>query len=119
MAPSRLASSGRSRARASPGSGGSTITYSTGRAIRRAAERTGPRSGSLLSVIGVGMRSHAGVAQRMFTALGERGINIQVISTSEIKTSVVVDEKYMELAVRVLHREFGLDKAPDAEKMRP
>src|SRR6185437_1558113 len=51
--------------------------------------------------------------------VGDEGINIQMISTSEIKTSVVVDEKYMELAVRVLHKEFELDKAPDEEKMRP
>ena len=55
----------------------------------------------------------------MFSALAKEGINIHMISTSEIKTSVVVDEKYMELAVRVLHREFELDKAPVEEKMRP
>jgi aspartate kinase len=65
------------------------------------------------------MRSHAGIASRMFGTLAREGINIQMISTSEIKTSVVVDEKYMELAVRVLHKEFELDKAPDEEKMRP
>ena len=62
-----------------------------------------------ISVIGVGMRSHAGVAQRMFTALGERGINIQVISTSEIKVSVLVAEDYTELALRALHTAYGLD----------
>ncbi|NNG05644.1 MAG: aspartate kinase [Inquilinus sp.] len=62
-----------------------------------------------ISVIGVGMRSHAGVALRMFTALAENGINIQVISTSEIKISVLVDEKYTELAVRALHTAYGLD----------
>ena len=62
-----------------------------------------------ISVIGVGMRSHAGVAQRMFTALGERGINIQVISTSEIKVSVLVPEEYTELALRTLHTAFDLD----------
>jgi len=55
----------------------------------------------------------------MFGALAAEGINIQMISTSEIKTSVVVDEKYMELAVRVLHRTFELDKAPTQEKMAP
>ncbi|HLB06083.1 MAG TPA: aspartate kinase [Alphaproteobacteria bacterium] len=62
-----------------------------------------------LSVIGVGMRSHAGVAQRMFKTLAERGINIQVISTSEIKISVLVAEEYTELAVRALHTAYGLD----------
>ncbi len=62
-----------------------------------------------ISVIGVGMRSHAGVAQRMFTALAEKGINIQVISTSEIKVSVLVAEEYTELAVRALHTAYGLD----------
>ena len=72
-----------------------------------------------VSLVGIGMRTHAGIASRMFGALAREGINIQMISTSEIKTSVVVDEKYMELAVRVLHKEFGLDKAPDEERMRP
>jgi aspartate kinase len=62
-----------------------------------------------LSVIGVGMRSHAGVAQRMFKALAEKGINIQVISTSEIKISVLVAEEYTELALRALHTVYGLD----------
>ncbi len=62
-----------------------------------------------ISVIGVGMRSHAGVAQRMFAALSENGINIQVISTSEIKISVLVAERYLELAVRALHTAYGLD----------
>jgi aspartate kinase len=65
-----------------------------------------------VSAVGVGMRSHPGVASQMFRALAEEGINIQMISTSEIKISVVVDEKYLELAVRVLHQAFGLDKAP-------
>ena len=64
-----------------------------------------------VSAVGVGMRSHPGVASKMFRALAEEGINIQMISTSEIKISVVVDEKYLELAVRVLHQSFGLDKA--------
>ena len=62
-----------------------------------------------VSVIGVGMRSHAGIAQRMFTALADKGINIQVISTSEIKISVLVAEEYTELAVRALHTAYGLD----------
>ena len=62
-----------------------------------------------VSVIGVGMRSHAGVAQRMFSALADKGINIQVISTSEIKVSVLIAEEYTELAVRSLHTAYGLD----------
>ena len=62
-----------------------------------------------ISLVGVGMRSHAGVATRMFRALAEEGINIEMISTSEIKISVVIDEKYLELAVRALHTAFGLD----------
>ncbi len=65
-----------------------------------------------VSVVGVGMRSHAGVAQKMFEMLAKEGINILMISTSEIKISVVVDGKYAELAVRVLHDGFGLDKPP-------
>ncbi len=63
-----------------------------------------------ISVIGVGMRSHAGIASKMFRVLAEEGINIRMIATSEIKISVVVDEKYMELAVRVLHKAFDLDQ---------
>jgi len=63
-----------------------------------------------VSVVGIGMRSHAGVASKMFRSLSEEGINIQMISTSEIKISVVIDEKYMELAVRALHRAFDLDQ---------
>jgi aspartate kinase len=66
-----------------------------------------------VSIVGIGMRSHVGVACRMFKCLSTEGINIQMISTSEIKTSVVIDEKYMELAVRSLHREFDLDQAAD------
>ncbi|MGE8320136.1 MAG: aspartate kinase [Comamonas sp.] len=62
-----------------------------------------------VSIVGIGMRSHVGVASTMFRALSEEGINIQMISTSEIKTSVVIDEKYLELAVRALHTAFGLD----------
>ena len=65
-----------------------------------------------VSIVGIGMRSHVGVASKMFRSLSEEGINIQMISTSEIKTSVVIDEKYMELAVRALHRAFDLDQAP-------
>ena len=65
-----------------------------------------------VSVVGVGMRSHAGIASTMFSALAREGINIRMISTSEIKISVMVDEKYMELAVRTLHSAFGLDKVP-------
>jgi aspartate kinase len=65
-----------------------------------------------VSVVGIGMRSHVGIASRMFKALADEAINIQMISTSEIKISVVIDEKYLELAVRVLHRAFELEKAP-------
>ena len=64
-----------------------------------------------VSAVGVGMRSHPGVASKMFQALSAEGINIQMISTSEIKISVVIEEKYLELAVRVLHKAFELDKA--------
>ena len=63
-----------------------------------------------VSIVGIGMRSHVGVASKMFRVLSEEGINIMMISTSEIKTSVVIDEKYMELAVRALHRAFDLDQ---------
>jgi aspartate kinase len=63
-----------------------------------------------ISLVGVGMRSHAGIASKMFEALSTEGINIQMISTSEIKVSVVVDEKYLELGVRALHEAFELDK---------
>jgi len=63
-----------------------------------------------VSIVGIGMRSHVGIASKMFGALSEEGINIQMISTSEIKTSVVIDEKYMELAVRALHKAFDLDQ---------
>jgi aspartate kinase len=61
-----------------------------------------------ISLVGVGMRSHAGIAGEMFHALAKEGINIQMISTSEIKISVVVDERYLELGVRALHEAFGL-----------
>lgn len=63
-----------------------------------------------ISLVGVGMRSHAGIASQMFQSLSDEGINIQMISTSEIKISVVVEEKYLELGVRALHEAFGLDK---------
>jgi aspartate kinase len=66
---------------------------------------------SKVSVVGVGMRSHVGVASQMFRTLSEENINIQMISTSEIKISVLIDEKYMELAVRALHKAFGLEKS--------
>ena len=65
-----------------------------------------------VSIVGIGMRSHVGIASKMFRSLSEEGINIQMISTSEIKTSVVIDEKYMELAVRALHKAFDLDQPP-------
>jgi aspartate kinase len=64
-----------------------------------------------ISIVGVGMRSHAGIASTMFEALAREGVNIRMISTSEIKISVVVDEKYLELGVRTLHEAFGLDQA--------
>jgi aspartate kinase len=64
-----------------------------------------------ISVVGVGMRPHAGIASRMFQSLAKEGINIMMISTSEIKISVVVDEKYLELGVRTLHSEFGLNNS--------
>ena len=68
-----------------------------------------------VSVVGVGMRSHAGVASQMFAALADVGINIQMITTSEIKISVIIEEKFLELAVRALHSSFGLDKEPEDE----
>ncbi|MEM0945644.1 MAG: ACT domain-containing protein, partial [Pseudomonadota bacterium] len=64
-----------------------------------------------VSIVGVGMRSHAGVAQKMFSALAADGVNIKVITTSEIKVSVLIDRKYMELAVQGLHKAFGLEAA--------
>jgi aspartate kinase len=75
----------------------------------KAREVRGDERIAKISVVGVGMRSHAGIASTMFRVLGEEGINIQMISTSEIKISVVVEEKYLELAVRALHSAFGLD----------
>ncbi|MDM5177382.1 aspartate kinase [Massilia sp. CCM 8695] len=76
-----------------------------------AASISGDAKVSKVSVVGVGMRSHVGVASQMFRTLSEEGINILMISTSEIKISVLIDEKYMELAVRALHKAFDLEKA--------
>jgi len=78
----------------------------------KAREVLGGEKMAKVSLVGVGMRSHAGIASTAFRALAEEGINIQMISTSEIKISIVIDEKYMELAVRVLHKTFGLDQVP-------
>ncbi len=77
-----------------------------------ASQVTGDPRICKVSIVGIGMKSHVGVAATMFRTLSEEGINIQMISTSEIKTSVVIDEKYMELAVRALHRTFELDGEP-------
>ena len=77
-----------------------------------ASQVTGDPRICKVSIVGIGMKSHVGVAAKMFRTLSEEGINIQMISTSEIKTSVVIDEKYMELAVRALHRAFDLDGEP-------
>ena len=76
-----------------------------------AREVVGDEKIAKVSVVGVGMRSHVGIASAMFRTLAEEGINIQMISTSEIKISVVIDEKYLELAVRVLHKAFNLDQS--------
>ena len=75
-----------------------------------AAQVAGDTKICKVSIVGIGMRSHVGVASKMFRTLSDEGINIQMITTSEIKTSVVIDEKYMELAVRALHRAFDLDQ---------
>jgi len=76
-------------------------------------EISGDNGIAKVSLVGVGMRSHAGVASKMFKVLSDEGINIRMVSTSEIKISVVIDEKFMELAVRALHTAFGLDKEED------
>lgn len=76
-----------------------------------AREISGDDKIAKVSIVGVGMRSHVGIASKMFRTLAEEGINIQMISTSEIKIAVVIDEKYLELAVRVLHKAFELDAA--------
>jgi aspartate kinase len=75
-----------------------------------AAEVLGDAKICKVSIVGIGMRSHVGVASKMFECLSNEGINIQMISTSEIKTSVVIDEKYLELAVRALHKAFDLEQ---------
>lgn len=77
----------------------------------KAAQVLGDPKIAKVSVVGIGMRSHVGIASLMFRTLSEEGINIQMISTSEIKISVVIEDKYMELAVRALHKAFGLDQA--------
>ncbi|MBN8771256.1 MAG: aspartate kinase [Thiobacillus sp.] len=77
-----------------------------------AREVTGDDKIAKVSIVGVGMRSHVGIARKMFETLSKENINLQMISTSEIKISVVVEDKYMELAVRALHQAFELDKAP-------
>lgn len=88
--------------------------------INRVAEQLGAKGARAasdivkVSLVGVGMRSHAGIAAKMFTALAGEGINIRMISTSEIKISVVIQDKYLELAVRTLHKAFGLEQAPAA-----
>ncbi|MBI3076754.1 MAG: aspartate kinase [Deltaproteobacteria bacterium] len=84
-----------------------------------AGEVTGDEHIAKVSIVGVGMRSHAGVASRMFAALAREGINIMMISTSEIKISCVIEEKYTELAVRVLHDAFGLGRGPARRRSRP
>ncbi|CAL1240800.1 aspartate kinase [Candidatus Methylocalor cossyra] len=86
--------------------------------LRRVCDQLGAREAAgddtivKVSLVGVGMRSHAGIAAKMFDALAREGINIQMISTSEIKISVVINEKYLELAVRSLHEAFHLDQSP-------
>ncbi len=86
------------------------ILKNTVQAHIEAKEISGDPKVSKVSVVGVGMRSHVGIASKMFRTLSEEGINILMISTSEIKISVVIDEKYMELAVRALHKAFELDQ---------
>lgn len=78
----------------------------------------GDRNVAKISLVGAGMRSRPGVATQMFEVLGQEGINIQLVSTSEIKISVLVDEKYLELGVRALHNAFGLDKQPEIERLK-
>ena len=87
--------------------------------VRKLVKQTGAREVKTddkiakVSLVGVGMRSHAGIASKMFKTLAEESINIQLITTSEIKISVVIDEKYLELAVRSLHAAFELDSEPN------
>ncbi|KNZ31534.1 MAG: aspartate kinase [Methylibium sp. NZG] len=78
--------------------------------VTGAADLVGDAKICKVSIVGIGMRSHVGVASKMFSVLSQEGINIQMITTSEIKTSVVIDEKYMELAVRALHKAFDLEQ---------
>ena len=87
-----------------------TVLNDAVKARIQAGEIVGDPKIAKVSVVGIGMRSHVGIASLMFRTLSQEGINIQMISTSEIKISVVIDEKYTELAVRVLHRAFGLDQ---------
>ncbi len=91
------------------------LARETGRTFK-AREIIGDNRICKVSAVGIGMRSHVGLASRMFQALAGEGINIQMISTSEIKISVVIDEKYLELAVRVLHKAFDLERAPPPVK---
>ena len=90
----------------------------TGKLVNRIAKQIGAglveheEDIAKVSIVGVGMRNHAGVAAKMFQVLADEGVNIRVISTSEIKVSCLIDEKYSELAVRALHTAFGLDKPP-------
>jgi len=84
------------------------LTRAKGRGFS-AREIIGDNKICKVSLVGIGMRSHVGIAAKMFKSLADEQINIQMISTSEIKTSVVIDEKYLELAVRTLHRAFALD----------
>jgi len=82
-----------------------------------AREVIGDATVAKVSIVGVGMRSHTGVAKRMFEALAQVGVNIQMITTSEIKITVVIDEKFLELAVRALHEAFELDRPPEARSL--
>ena len=81
----------------------------------KATDLLGDTRVAKISLVGVGMRNHAGIAAQMFTTLGKEGINIQLITTSEIKISVLVEEKYLELSVRTLHSAFNLEQAPVEE----
>jgi aspartate kinase len=89
------------------------------RILKRTAEEMGARGIEMdnkvakVSLVGVGMRSHAGIASKMFEALSKASINIQLITTSEIKISVVIEEKHLESAVRALHAAFGLENPPE------
>lgn len=95
----------------------------TGEIVSKVAKELGAREYltddkiAKLSLVGVGMRSHSGIASRMFVALGREGVNIQLISTSEIKISVLIEEKYLELGVRALHEEFNLSNNPELKQV--